>query len=265
MRLILFARTRDNSTRRMFWWNLRWLPSFHEECEDCFCKLRLSLLPTDNTQGVWDRAAVVAKCHLKSLSPNLWRGSVMETRAVCAVAPSRWKKPRAISSNEGAQSHFTITFRADGVIEDYAAAYPISWYAAPHTNLLIMESCILDLMPINCPLNDAVLAVDVNRQMKPRFNGEKCDIQHILSIGSNYVSKLLAIFNTPDLVTFFQFMHWWWVLLQHSPCAAIRDSRLLCQFTNINTMNKEILSSAVQVHGDFWITLCIKVRATIRA
>jgi hypothetical protein len=81
-----------------------------------------------------------------------------------------------------------------------------------------MEWCILDLMPISRSLNEAVLAVDVNGQMKPCLNGEKCDIQHILSIGSNYVSKPPAIFNALG-VPFFQFMHSYTVgvqmLLQH--------------------------------------------------
>jgi hypothetical protein len=45
------------------------------------------------------------------------------------------------------------------------------------------------------------------------------------------------------------------MLLLHCTCAAIRDARLLCQLTNINTKIEAVLSLAVQVHSDFWLTL----------
>jgi hypothetical protein len=39
---------------------------------------------------------------------------------------------------KGAKNHFTVKLRIDSLIEDYWANYPILWYGAPHTNLLIV-------------------------------------------------------------------------------------------------------------------------------
>jgi hypothetical protein len=65
------------------------------------------------------------------LSPDTSRSSVMETRAVCAVAAFSWKHQRAISfsfkvSNAGVKNHFTITFRVNTAVEEYGSNYPIS-------------------------------------------------------------------------------------------------------------------------------------------
>jgi hypothetical protein len=64
--------------------------------------------------------------------------------------------------------------------------------------------------------------------MKPRVIGKKYDIQNILSIGSIFVSKIVAIPNTLDAAPFFQFMHLCYLVgmqvqmfLQHCMCAAI--------------------------------------------
>jgi hypothetical protein len=162
--------------------------------------------------------------------------------------------------NEGVKNHATITFRVDSVIEEYGADYWISWYSAPHTNLMMYWSCndvcarMLVLMWISRWRNATLSAVGVTGWMKPRLNGKKCDVNNIQSFGTNYeyVFKPSTIFNTFD-VPFFQLMHWYHVgmhvqmLLQHVMCAAIQDARLLYQFTSINMTNKTILLFVVQL------------------
>lgn len=49
------------------WRNPQWVPSVQGECEDCLCKLCLSLLPADN-----NRVTIVAVCPLE-LPPNTSR------------------------------------------------------------------------------------------------------------------------------------------------------------------------------------------------
>jgi hypothetical protein len=68
--------------------------------------------------------------------------------------------------------------------------------------------------------------------MKPCLIGRKCDVQIILSINSNYISKQSEVFSTLD-VPFFQFKHSCYLvgmqmhmLLQHSTCAASDPSAM---------------------------------------
>jgi hypothetical protein len=82
----LFAKTCSNSIREMFL-IISEMASFSSsvqgECDDCLCKMHISLFPKNDTQG--DIRSLKLFCLL-----NTSLSSIMEMQAMCAVAPSCW-------------------------------------------------------------------------------------------------------------------------------------------------------------------------------
>jgi hypothetical protein len=95
--------------------------------------LRLSFLHTDNNEGCIDQISLE-----KILTPKTSRSGAKGTLAVSVIELEQFRPHLNVQWRCKKKNRLIITFPFDRVIEEYGADYSISWYGAPHTNLLIM-------------------------------------------------------------------------------------------------------------------------------
>ena len=120
------------------------------------------------------------------LSANTSSKSVIDIRAVWAVAPSCWKQALSISSSFNCPlKGYTILsqYRWELRASEKKQLVRLYTYATfqPKHNLLIMQRRLVERMGIVFTPGRWVLTVDVPRQMEVCLVCEECDVQNFLS------------------------------------------------------------------------------------